>query len=83
LAIFFHKYRKKHGPRECPLDVVQVCAICAKDHDMEQCQSLLGLKVVFRGVEEETKPLYLMAQRRQWQARHPNTLQDFYGQYNQ
>jgi hypothetical protein len=65
LAIFCHRCRKKHGPRECPLDVVQVCAICAKDHAMEQCPSLLGLKYVFREEEEETKPLYLMAQRRQ------------------
>jgi hypothetical protein len=32
LAIFFHRCRKKHGPREFPLDVVRVCAICAKDH---------------------------------------------------
>jgi hypothetical protein len=74
LAIFFHRCRKKHGPRECPLDVVRVCAICAKDHATEQCPSLPGLKVVFREAEEETKPLYLMAQRRQWQARPPNTL---------
>jgi hypothetical protein len=54
LAIFFHRCRKKHGPRECPLDVVRVCAICAKDHATEQCPSLLGLKVVFREAEEET-----------------------------
>jgi len=32
LAIFFHRCRKKHGPREFPLDVVQVCTIYAKDH---------------------------------------------------
>jgi hypothetical protein len=54
LAIFFHRYRKKHGPRECPLDVVRVCTICAKDHATEQCPSLPRLKVVFREVEEET-----------------------------
>jgi hypothetical protein len=87
LAIFFHRCRRKHGPRDFPLDVVQVCAICAKDHDTEQCPSLPGLKVVFREAEEETKSLYLMAQHRQWQNRPPNTLQDpssfFSGQYNQ
>jgi hypothetical protein len=87
LAIFFHRCRRKHGPRDCPLDVVRVCAICTKDHDTEQCPSLPGLKVVFREAEEETEPLYLMAQRRQWQNRPPNTLQDpssfFSGQYNQ
>jgi hypothetical protein len=87
LAIFFHRCRKKHGLRECPLDVVRVCAICAKDHATEQCPSLPGLKVVFKEAEEETKPVYLMAQCRQWQAHPPGTLQDpssfFSGQYNQ
>jgi hypothetical protein len=87
LAIFFHRCRKKHGPRECPLDVVRVYAICAKDHAMEQFPSLPGLKLSLEKQKEETKPLYLMAQCRQWQARPPNTLQDpssfFSGQYNQ
>jgi hypothetical protein len=66
LAIFFHRCRKKHNPRECPLDIFWVCVICAKDHDIEECPSLPGLKVVFKEAEEETKPLYLMAQHRQW-----------------
>jgi hypothetical protein len=69
------------------LDVVWVCAICAKDHTTDQCPSLLGLKFVFKEAEEETKPVYLIAQRRQWQARPQGTLQDpssfFSGQYNQ
>jgi hypothetical protein len=77
---------KKHGQRECPLDVVRVCPIFSKDHDTEQFPLLPGLKVVFRGAEEEIEPFYLMAQCRQWQAHPPNTLQDpsfFSGQYNQ
>jgi hypothetical protein len=87
LAIFCHMCRRKHGPRDCPLDVVRVCIICTKDHDVEQCPSLPGLKDVFREEEEETDPLYLMAQHCQWHNRPPNTLQDpssfFSGQYNQ
>jgi hypothetical protein len=35
LAMFCHRCRRKHGPRECPLDVVRVCTICAKDHETE------------------------------------------------
>jgi hypothetical protein len=54
LAIFFHRCIKMHAPRECPLDVVWVCAICSNDHDMEKFPSLSGLKAVFRGEEEET-----------------------------
>jgi hypothetical protein len=87
LAIFFPWCRKKHSPRECPLDMVRTCAICAKDHATEQCPSLPGLKVIFKEAEEETEPVYLMAQRRQWQAHPPGMLQDpssfFPGQYNQ
>jgi hypothetical protein len=66
LAIFCHKCRRKHGPRDFPLDVVRFCAIYANDHDMEQCSSLHVLKDVFREAQEETKSLYLMAQCRQW-----------------
>jgi hypothetical protein len=46
LAIFFHRCRNKHGPRECPLDIVWVCAICSKENAP-------GLKAVFKEVEEE------------------------------
>jgi len=31
-AIFYPRFRKKHNHKECPLDAVQVCAICTKDH---------------------------------------------------
>jgi len=69
------------------LDVVRVCTICAKDHATEQCPSILGLKAVFKEVEEEIEPIYLMAQRRQWQAHPPSTLHDlssfFSGKYSQ
>jgi hypothetical protein len=53
LAIFFHRCRRKHGPRDFPLDVVWVCTICTKDHDTEQCPSLPGLKVVFREAKKK------------------------------
>jgi hypothetical protein len=61
LAIFYHRCRRKHGPRDFPLDVVWVCAICTKYHDTEQFPSLPGLKYVFREEEEETEALYTMA----------------------
>lgn len=69
LAIFCPRCRKKHIHKECPLDTVQVYAICTKDHSTENCPSLLGLKVVHREVEEETEPVYLLNQRCQWQPR--------------
>jgi hypothetical protein len=51
LAIFFHRCRRKHGPRDFHLDVIRVFSICTKDHDTKQCPSLPRLKVVF-GEEE-------------------------------
>jgi hypothetical protein len=67
--------------------VVQVCSIYAKDHATGHCPSLPGLKFFFKEVKEEMKPVYLMAQCHQWQARPPGTLQDpsslFSRQYGQ
>jgi len=37
LAIFYPRCRKKHNPKECPVDAVQVCAICTKDHSTKNC----------------------------------------------
>jgi len=66
LAIFYLKCRKKHSHKECPLDVVEICAICTKDHSTENCPSLPGLKAVYNEGEEETEPFYLLNQHRQW-----------------
>ena len=30
LAVFCPRCRKKHNHKECPLDVIKVCAICMK-----------------------------------------------------
>jgi len=35
LVIFYPRCRKKHSHNECPLDAVQVCSICTKDHSIE------------------------------------------------
>jgi len=53
LAMFYPRYRKKHNHKECPLDVVQVCVICTKDHSTENCPSPPSLKEVYKEVEEE------------------------------
>jgi len=53
LAIFYPRCKKKHSPKECPLDAVQVFTICTKDHSRESCPSLPGLKAVYKEAEEE------------------------------
>ena len=62
LDIFCPRCQKKHNQWECPLDMVQMCAICTKYHDTEQCPSLPRLKAVFEETEEETEPVNLMNQ---------------------
>ena len=76
LVIFCPRCRKKHSHKECLLDMVQTCAICTKDHATESCPSLQGLKAVYKEVEEETEPVYLLNQRSQWQPRQTGTLAD-------
>ena len=67
--------------------MIQTCAICTKEHAIESCPSLLGLKAVFKEVEEEVEPAYLLNQCRQWQARQTGMPTDPYSffpssQYN-
>jgi len=76
LAIFCPRCRRKHSHKQCPLDTVQTCAICTKDHLTENCPSLPGLKAVYREVEEEPKSAYSINQRRQWQPRQSGTFSD-------
>jgi len=76
LAIFYPRCRKKHSHKECPLDVVQVCTICTKDHSTESFLSLPRLKVVYKEAEEEPESVYLLNQRRQWQLRQSGMFSD-------
>lgn len=75
-VIFYPHCQKKHNQQECPLDMVQTCTICTKDHTIEQFPSLPGLKSVFKEAEEQTKPVYLMNQHQWWQAKPTGMSQD-------
>ena len=66
LAIFCPRCKKKHSHKECPLDVVQTCAICTKDHLTESCPSLPKLKAIYKEAEEEPESVYFLNQRCQW-----------------
>jgi hypothetical protein len=54
LAIFCSRCRKKHPLWECPLDNVEVCGICEKNHATKYCPSLPELKAVYQRDNEET-----------------------------
>ena len=62
LVVFCPRCRKKHNQQECPLDMVQTCAICTKDHATDHFPSLPRFKVVFKEEGEETELVYLMNQ---------------------
>jgi len=68
LTIFCPRCRKKHSHKECPLDMIQTCAICTKENATESFPLLPRLKAVFKEAEEEVELVYLLNQRRQWQA---------------
>jgi len=44
--------------------MVQTYAICTKEHATESYPLLPELKVVFKEIEEEVEPIYLLNQRR-------------------
>jgi hypothetical protein len=69
LYIFYAKCRKKHPPREFPLNHVQVCLICELDHPNDQCPSLPGVKASMKETNEEAEGVYMITQIRQWQPR--------------
>ena len=67
--------------------MVQTYAICTKEHGTKNFPSLPQLKAVFKEVEEETEPIYLLNQCRQWEAGQigmPNDPYSFFqpSQYN-
>jgi len=70
LAIFCPKCKKKHTPRECPLDakIVKTCMICSEIHETKGCPSIPCLKAIFQEeiVPNFVEPLCFIA-RRPWQ----------------
>lgn len=68
LVILCPRCKKKHTHKECSLDMVNTCAICIKDHAPKSCPLLPRLIEVFKEAEEETEPVYLLNQCRQWKA---------------
>jgi len=66
MVIFCPQCRKKHPLKECPLDTIEICAICEQSHSTCACPSLLALKAVFQGANEEPDQLYFMGSKKLW-----------------
>ena len=57
MAIVCPKCRKKHPLKECPLNSVEICALCEQRHATKGVSSLYGLKAVYEekmGIEKHT-----------------------------
>ena len=66
LVVFCPRCRKKYYKNECPLDVVDVCGICADNHPTDKCWFLSPLKAILRGEGSEgpMEPQFYMNQKR-------------------
>ena len=52
LAIFCSRCKKKHPIKNCPLNSISVCGVCAEDNTTEDCPSLPGLQSIYKGPNE-------------------------------
>jgi hypothetical protein len=47
LSVYCPKCRKKNPLRECPLDNIQICGICAGNQATKKCPYLQGIKATY------------------------------------
>jgi hypothetical protein len=64
LAIFCSRCKNKHLVKICPLNAINVCGVCTKNHETNDFPSLLGLEAIYKGVDEPTTQ---STQRKPWQ----------------
>jgi len=64
LTIFCPRCTRKNPRNECALHSIEVCFVCERDHPMNQCPSLPGIKAAYQRAKGATEPLYYMNQRR-------------------
>jgi hypothetical protein len=66
LAIYCPKCRKKHAPRECPLDKIQVCGLCTDNHATDDYPRLKELQDTHIEEGQGMESLYYLAPRKPW-----------------
>ena len=64
LAIFCSHCKKKHPIKNCPLNLISVCGVCAEDLTIEDYPSLPWMQAIYKGVNE---PAAQQGQRKPWQ----------------
>jgi len=64
LAIFCPRCTRRHPRNECPLNCIEIFSVREENHSTDKYPTLLGLKVVYQGVEGVTEQLCYINQRR-------------------
>ena len=82
LTIFCSRCKKRHPLKNCPLNVVSLCGLCAEDHETDNCPSLPGLQAIYKGASEPAGQAMQGAQKKPWQARPQGMFADPYLQFN-
>ena len=67
LHIFCPKCRKRHPLKECPLNIISVCALCSDKHPTDNCPSLPELQAFYKLNAEPMDLSY--ASKRPWNPR--------------
>ena len=62
LTIFCSRCRKKHPTKDYLLNNIKVCEICAENHEIESCPSLLGLQAIYKEVSEPMESIFQVVQ---------------------
>jgi len=75
-----------HPLRECPLDNVNICPICAYNHDTKNCPSFSRLQALYQGSNGKDEPTFQDEKIRPWKP-HPQGMTQyhslqFYASYN-
>jgi hypothetical protein len=83
LSIYCPKCRKKHAPRDCPLDKIQVCGLCTDNHATNDCPRLKELQATHIEEGQGMESLYYLAPRKPWQPRFTGMSQNFSPQFSQ
>jgi len=63
-TIFCPRCTKRHPRNECPLNCIKICLVYEENNSIDKFPSLLGLKVVYQGVEGVTEQLCYIKQMR-------------------
>jgi hypothetical protein len=82
LTIFCSRCKKRHPLKNCPLNVVSLCGLCAEDHEIDNYPLLPRLQAIYKGASQPASQAMQGAQKKPWQARPQGIFADPYLQFN-